>query len=254
MPLQYIAEMRARATRRKSKWNLLLIPFAIAGLALSWYGLVEPLQRFRSRFFPIDAFLMNGTRLGNIVLYVAPFFPSICIGILIANLAVWIIPPARRTLNEEARGDASAAFKSSNLAVAKLLVLTSILTLPIAAVGATSYFYLTSRGITYRTSLLSEERHYGWSDLSAIETACWYSRNSRDLSYALLMRDGTRIEILESGRDFLKAYPELTSALNGRSYSFRHDFEPRCDDETLPPGIKRALTTAPSDVAALNPR
>jgi len=174
--------MRSRATQRKSKWNLLLIPFAIAGTALSWYGLVEPLLSFRSRFFPIDAFLMNGTRLGNIVLYVAPFFPSICVGILVANFAVWTIPPARRALNEEARGVAGTDFKSSNLVVAKLLVLTSILTLPIAAMGATSYFYLTSRGIIYRTSLLSEERHYAWSDLSAIDAACWYSRNSRDLS------------------------------------------------------------------------
>jgi hypothetical protein len=249
MLLKYIAGMRARATRRKSKWNLLLIAFAIAGSALSWYGLVEPLLSLRARFFPNDAFLMNRTRLGNIVLYVAPFFPSICVGILVANFAVWIIPPARRALSEEARGDAGSDFKSSNLAVGKLLVLTSILMLPIAAVGATSYFYLTSRGVTYRTSLLTEERHYAWSNLSGVEAACWYSRNSRDLSYALLMRDGTRIEILESGRDFLKAYPKLLLALNGRSYSFTHDFEARCDDKTLPPALKRALTTAPSAVA-----
>ncbi len=74
MPLQFIAGMRSRATRRKSKWNLLLIPFAIAGIAFSWYGLVEPLLGFRARYFPIDAFLMNGTRLGNIALYVAPLY------------------------------------------------------------------------------------------------------------------------------------------------------------------------------------
>lgn len=254
MPLKYVAGMRARATRRKSKWNLLLIPFAIAGVALSWYALVEPLLSFRSRFFPIDAFLMNGTRLGNIGLYVASFFPSMCVGILVANFAVWIIPPARRALNEEAQGNAGTDFKSSNLAVAKLLVLTSILMLPIAALGATSYFYLTSRGVTYRRSLLSEERHYKWSDLSAVEAACSGSRNSRALSYALLMKDGARIEILESGRDFLKAYPTLSSVLDGRSYSFRYDFEPRCDDETLPPALKKALTTAPSGVSAADAR
>lgn len=246
MPLQYIAGMRSRATRRKSKWNLLLFPFTISGIALSWYSLVEPLLGFRSRYFPIDAFLMNGTRLGNIALYVAPFFPSICVGVLVANFAVWMIPPARRALNEEARGVAGTDFKSSNLAVTKLLVLTSVLMLPIAATGATSYFYLTSRGIVYRTSMLSEERHYTWSELSSVEAACWYSRNSRQLSYALLMRDGTRIELLESGRDFLKAYPTLSSALIGRSYRFSHDFDPRCDNETLPSGLKRALTISPS--------
>lgn len=246
MPLKYIDGMKFRATRRKSKWNLLLIPFAVGGTALSWYGLVEPLLGFRSRFFPTEAFLTNGTWLGNIVLYVAPFFPSICAGLLVANFALWIIPPARRALDAEARGVAGTDFKSSNLALAKGLVLTSVLMLPIAAVGATSYFYLTPRVITYHTSLFSEERHYAWSDLSAVEASCWYSRNSRNLSYALLMRDGTRIEILESGRDFLEAYPTLSMALNGQSYSFSHYFEPRCDNATLPPALKRAMTTPPS--------
>ena len=139
-----------------------------------------------------------------------------------------MIPPARRALNEEASGAAGTDFKSSNLVVAKLLVLTSVLMLPIAAMGATSYFYLTERGISYRTSLFSEERHYAWSDLSSVEAACWHSRNSRDLSYALLMRDGTRIELLESGRDFLKAYPTLSAALS-RTFlqNFIHSFEPR---------------------------
>ena len=74
MPSKYIAGMRSRAKRRKSKWNLLLIPFSIASIAFGWYGLVEPLLRFRSRFFPIDAFLMNGTRLGNIAHFTSPLF------------------------------------------------------------------------------------------------------------------------------------------------------------------------------------
>jgi hypothetical protein len=247
VPLKDIAaEMTRRASRRKSRWNLLLIPFGIAGIALSWYGLAQLLLSLRARFFPSDAFLMNGTRIGNIFLYISLLFPSICIGILVANFAVWMFPPARRALNDEARGVAGTDFKTSNLVVAKILVLELTLLLPVAALGATSYFYLNSRGITRRTWLLSEERHYPWSDLSAVETACWYSRNSRDLSYALIMQDGRRIEILENGRDFLKAYPTLSSALKGRSYSFTHDVDPRCDDETLPPALKRALITAPS--------
>ncbi len=160
-----------------------------------------------------------------------------------------MIPPARRALNVEASGVAGTDFKSSNLIVAKLFVVTSIVMLPIAAMGATSYFCLTARGIIYRTSLFTEERHYAWSDLASVEAGCRYDRDSRDLSYALLMRDGTRIEILESGRDFLKAYPTLLAALSGRSYSFSYSFEPRCDDGTLPTGLKRALTKAPTTVA-----
>jgi hypothetical protein len=249
MPLREIAaEMTRRASRRKSRWNLLLIPFGIAGIVLSWYGLAQLLLSLRARFFPSDAFLMSGTRMGNIFLYIPLLFPSMCIGILVANFAVWVFPPARRALDDEAHGVAGSDFKSSNLVVAKILVLELALLLPVAALGATSYFYLNSRGITHRAWLLSEERHYPWSDLSAVETACWYSRNSRDLSYALVMQDGRRIEILESGRDFLKAYPTLSSVLKGRSYSFRHDIDPRCDDETLPAALKKALITAPSTV------
>jgi hypothetical protein len=153
-------------------------------------------------------------------------FPSVCVGILVANFSVWMFPPARQALNDEARGVAGADFKSSNLVIAKSLVLLLVLLLPVAALGATSYFYLTSRGITLSHLVMSGERHYAWSDVSAVAAACWYSRKSRELSYALLMRDGTRVEVLESGRDFSKAYPTLVSALKGRSYRFNRNWGP----------------------------
>jgi hypothetical protein len=245
VPLKYIADARQRAARRKSKWNLLLIPFAIIGAGLCWYFLIQLLLSLRVQFFPQDAFLMNGTRLGNIAMYVSPLFPSLGTGLILANLAVWMIPPARRALNEEAGTVAGTNFKSSNTGLAKFVILISIIAFPIAVSGATSYFYLTSKRIVYRSSLLAGERHYEWSDVSGIETACWYSRQNRNDSYTFVMLDGTRVGILESHPDFLRAYPMLTSALSGHSFSFSsREVAPGCA-ESLSPLWRKMLTRAP---------
>ena len=234
------------AAPSKGNWNRLLFPLAIAGISACWYCAIQLLLGFRMQFFPQDAFLMNGTRLGNILMYVSPGFPSLGIGLLLANLVVWMIPSARRALEEEARGAAQSDFKSSILGIARLTILFSAIAFPVAVFGATSYFYLTLQSIVYRPSLLSRERHYNWSDLESIETACWYRGTRRDDSYALVMNDGTRVGILESPRDFLKAYPIFTSALTGHSFVFSSsEVEPRCDG-SLPPMLRKVLTIAPA--------
>jgi len=246
MPLNYIADARRRVARGKSKWNFLLAAFGIAGIGASWYGLIQFLIGIRASFSPSESFLNNGTRTGDFMIYVLPLFPSICLGLLAANFCIWVIPWARRALEEEARGVPGTDFKSSNVGLAKSLVLVSVLVLPLAALGATNYSSLTSEGIVYSTSLFSRERHYQWSDLSGIEAACSYdAHHVRQYSYTLLMHDGTRIEILDSDRDFLEAYPMLSEVLRGHSYTFdHHGVDIRCE-ENASPIWKRVLTEAP---------
>jgi len=207
--------------------------------------MAQLLLALRLQFFPHDAFLMNGTQDGNILMYVSPFLPSIGVGMMLANFSVWMIRRARLALDGEAQETERTRFKKANWGLLKFVLITSIPTLLLATLGTTSYFYLTSRGIAYRTSILAAERDYLWSDVTGIETACWYNRG-RQASYTLLMRDQTRVGILESYPDFLKAYPVLASVLNRHSYVFDHrGVAPRCE-ESLSPLWKRVLTTPPS--------
>jgi hypothetical protein len=245
----YVADTRERAKRRRSKWNLLLIPFAIAGIGLSWYGLTRPLLMLRTFFFPHDAFLMNGTRLGNIVTYVAPGFSALGIGLVFANACIWMILPARRALDEEASGAKGVQFKASNVALLRFTGIVSAAALPLAVLGATSYFYLTPRYIAYRTSIFGQERHYVWQEVAKIETACWFSRGTPQDSYALVMQDGTRVGILESHPDFFRAYPMMASALIGHDFVFDPSgLEPGCES-SLSPTWRALLTSKPSDSA-----
>jgi hypothetical protein len=53
-----------------------------------------------------------------------------------------MIPPARRALDKEASTVKGAQFKASNLALMKFTCIVSAAVLPLAVLGATSYFYL----------------------------------------------------------------------------------------------------------------
>ncbi len=227
----------------------MLIPFAIAGIGVSWYGLTRPLLILRTFFFPHDAFLMNGTRLGNIVMYVSPGFSALGIGLMFANVCIWMIPPARRALDKEASTAKGAQFKASNLALMKFTGILSAAVLPLAVLGATSYFYLTPQYVAYRTSIFGRERHYPWGEVAKVETACWFSRGSPEDSYALVMQDGTRVGILESHPDFFRAYPMMVSAFSGQNFVFDPSrVEPGCES-SLSPTWRALLTSKPLDSA-----
>jgi hypothetical protein len=214
----------ARLAARRSGWNLLPIPFAIIGLAGTWIGITELLLSLRAQFRPPDSFLFDGTRWGNIITHVIPAFPAIAAGLLLGNMLVWLIPPARRALTIQ--GPHGTNFRSSNLGLAKGLVLLLAITTPIGLLGATRYFYLTPSRISYRGSWFSNERSYQWIDVRGIETNCWHNR-SVQYTYTLLLSDGTRLGILES-ESFFRAYPALSRALSPYAYDFTYVGSPAC--------------------------
>lgn len=224
MPVDYQARDQRRAARR-SPWNLLLFLFAIIAVAGTWIGMVELLLALRVQFRPPDAFLFDGTRWGNIVTHVLPGFPAIAAGLLCGNVLVWLIPPARRALTIESSHGTN--FKSSNRALAKGLVLVLAITAPVAMLSATRYFYLTPSHICYRPFWFSPVRSYQWMDVRGIETNCWHNRGVQ-FTYTLLLSNGTRLGILETSKDFLHAYPALSSALSPYSYEFTYVGNPSC--------------------------
>ncbi len=241
MQPDYEVRPRRQAARR-SGWNLLLIPAVIIGVGGTWIGLVELLLALRAQFRPPDAFLFDGTRAGNIVTHVIPIFPAIAAGLIFGNVAVWLIPPARRALTIE--GPHGTNFKSSNRALAKGLLLLLAITAPIGILGATRYFYLTPSRICYRPSWFNQVRSYQWMDVRGIETNCWHNR-SVQFTYTLLLSDGTRLGILETSKDFLHAYPALSSSLSPYSYDFTYVGNPACLD-TISNRLRLVLASRPT--------
>ncbi|HET6928963.1 MAG TPA: hypothetical protein VFI45_01465 [Candidatus Acidoferrum sp.] len=124
----FLIEARLRARRRKSAWNLILIPPALFGWLGSWYALFRIVWSFHQALYPQHAFhdfWQEGVGFQaftfSFIMLFALFPAAICIGLIFANCAVWLIPPARRTLDEEAEGFEGTSFRESNQALLRLV-------------------------------------------------------------------------------------------------------------------------------------
>jgi hypothetical protein len=117
------------AQRRKSPWNVLLIPLSLAFWLGIWYGLFRLVWAFHITLYPrhdLQNFWLEGINLSSFVfsfLMVFALMPgSICLGAALANCTAWIIPPARQIFEEEATGYNGASFREATRA---LLVLSA---------------------------------------------------------------------------------------------------------------------------------
>ena len=212
---------RQRASRRKSKWNLLLFVFAILAIASTWIGAVESLASYRATLYATGAFLSGGTRIGNILMHVAPAFPSLAVGMIVANLLIWCIPPARRALNEEDKPYPGLDFRSSNRDLAKFGLVLLVIAMPLAWLGARNCWSLTDTSIVYRAMFSPVAKQYSWADIQTIRTDCRTGRDGRTYDFVAGMADGTAIDFSsEMPDEFLAAYRRIQVALAGHSYQF----------------------------------
>ena len=116
----YLAGARRRAVRRKSSWNLVLIPLGIvatAAAALGQFSLVwllhttlYPLHELRN-FWP--ASISPGSFSLSFLMVFAPLPGALGTGFMLANLLLYALPPARRAFDGEARGHPGTSFQQS---------------------------------------------------------------------------------------------------------------------------------------------
>lgn len=209
-----------RAARRRSPWNLVLLAIAALGIAGSWFGIAVLWRAYRQSLFPADAFLSSGTRFGDILMYVPPCFPSIALGLLVANLLLWCIPPARLPLSNQAAVSPRADFRSSNAVLMKALIILMVFTLPICFLGARNFWSLSPERVVYQPMFSRQPRTLRWSGVREIRTAC-YARRHVEHNFVLRFEDGTSLDLAEeTPLEFLAAYPEIQRALSSAKYDF----------------------------------
>jgi hypothetical protein len=128
------------AWRRQSHWNLLLVVFGVHAIGAAWWGLFQLNLFAQSVLAPQKRFGQNMSNLGEIFLTLPPLFPALAIGMLAANLRVWLIPPARHALEREARSQQRSEFAPAmkELAIATAVLLG--LALPLSLLGAVDFF------------------------------------------------------------------------------------------------------------------
>ncbi|HSE78924.1 MAG TPA: hypothetical protein VLG66_13075 [Alphaproteobacteria bacterium] len=132
---KYVADARARASRRRSPWNLLLIPIGLFLIGSVWYLLVQGSFAVHRLFRPEEPFTVVPA--WRMILMVVPLlFPAISIGLILANLASWCVPPARRAYDREAAGVSGASFRASLAGLGKLTAVLLPLAEAFSLVGA----------------------------------------------------------------------------------------------------------------------
>ena len=99
----YVERALHRATRRKSRWNLVLLGAAIVNIGVVSVLIVQIADLYlQSRGSP-PLFSPDTPERTRILAVCGALFVSLPLGMVLANLLVWLIPPARRALNEEAK-------------------------------------------------------------------------------------------------------------------------------------------------------
>lgn len=218
---KYFQAVLYRAQRRKSPWNLLLIPFGIGGMALCWWLLALPIFHFRQSGMPDSIFLSGGTRIGLTVFYIGLGLCSIGPGLLIANATAWLVPNARKTFDREANGYKGTDFKAAWSGLIKFSVIILIVVYPVSFLGGMNYFALDQEKIFYRKAFSTEVSEYRWNQVKRLETMCYSKRSSGEGQFILVFNDGASIDLFEAmPKNFFPAYPKISMALKNASYDF----------------------------------
>jgi hypothetical protein len=100
--MSYYEEARRRAQRRRSPWNLLLIPAVGLPAGLLWWAFAKGLEAIHGVLYPGETLKTAPNAVGAIFTAVSPFFAALPIAMLVGNVLVQLIPPARRVLDREA--------------------------------------------------------------------------------------------------------------------------------------------------------
>ena len=132
--MSFIDEARARARRRKSRWNLLLVPAGLVPVVVLWAAAALLAEQAHMHFYP-DESLGDGEGPWVVVAAVAPLFAAIPIGLLLGNFLVRQVAQARSALHREAAADPTLGYRASQAALRKAALVASAAALAATTLG-----------------------------------------------------------------------------------------------------------------------
>ena len=132
--MNYFAQAKARAKRRRSPWNLLLIPAVVLPLIIIWAAAVLLAQEAHTLLYPGQT-LRNGEGLWVVVTTVAPLLAAVPLGMLVGNFLVWRVNAARMALDREASGSPALSYSASQSALLKVAGVAVVASVAASALG-----------------------------------------------------------------------------------------------------------------------
>ena len=133
--MSFLEEAQARAQRRRSRWNALLIPAILVPGGVFMWGFMQVLQSLHQLRYPAQH-LTNASGVGPVLTALGAFIASIPLAMLIGNYLVWFVGPARRTLEHEARGVPGTDFMSARRQLTRVALIVVPVALALGVAGA----------------------------------------------------------------------------------------------------------------------
>jgi hypothetical protein len=139
----YRTRAYVRAAQRKSPWNALIFALAGVAYALTGYALARfawALRNFVLSTHPVT--FMEMIRRANdsgpicLLFFIPPLFACIPIALFVGNFLVYLIPPARRSLDREAVGIWHGSYAEAQKDLALFMLWISLPGLVLSVVGA----------------------------------------------------------------------------------------------------------------------
>ena len=134
----WLANARQRSQRRKSPWNLLLPLFGFPAWGALCFLIGWAAEKVHGFLHPTSVPLFgNGPMQMNTALVLFPsLFVALCPAFLLTNVAVYLIPPARRAMNAEDRDYPGTDYTSSQRALSKAALWICAICMPLVIIGA----------------------------------------------------------------------------------------------------------------------
>lgn len=118
--MSYIRNAQARATRRKSKWNLLTLFGSTFFLLVIVFLFLRGVESIHVWKYPSQPFSANPQGPWVLLSILPLVFAAIPLSMLCANIVCWLLPPARRALNAEAESFVGVDFVAAQKGLLKI--------------------------------------------------------------------------------------------------------------------------------------
>jgi hypothetical protein len=131
----YFEEARKRASRRRSAWNLLLIPMVLGTWLAIWYVSVRAIGQLLRKTHPGLQFVLLPDSGGGTVIGLGLLVAWLPVAMLISNLLIAAVAPARHALDREAQAAPGTDLVSANRGLMRATLVMTPAGLLVAAVG-----------------------------------------------------------------------------------------------------------------------
>src|SRR5262249_46360483 len=118
----YFEEARKRASRRRSAWNLLLIPAVLGTWAAMWYASVQAVGQLLRYTRPGLHFVLLPDSGAGTLIGLGLLFAWLPLAMVVSNILVATVAPARRTLDREAQAVPGTDLVSANTRLLKVML------------------------------------------------------------------------------------------------------------------------------------